>query len=446
MRDKKRQFLPYSLYDYDAYARHFAKMARRGWMVEGTAPFTWVYRRCEPRELTFAVSYFARASAFDPEPGEEQSEFIAFCERTGWHLAVANAQMQVFYNERENPVPIETDPALEVESVHRAMKRVYLPVTVIAILLALTVLQLLINADIKGYSGIPLDLLANGMGLAGIAAQLLLIIYCLVELAAYFLWLYRARRVARETGTLIPSAGHRRFQIVMFTLMLALLAASLVSSLLYGGRLVGFVALSMTVLVTATSLITWFIRKLMMRLKMPKTLTMLATLGTATVLSVAVVATVTSTGVSLSQNVLREDAEELPLTFTDLYEGDDYQESIRRDGSPILTRLSVLQYERAGDRLNYTLYEVQIPSLAEPLRDLVLRDLEEDGTVDGEHYLEADPTPWHADHAFQKDWQGKLLSDWLLFYPGRILFFDLNTEPTPELMDTVAEKLGGKGE
>ena len=35
-------------------------------------------------------------------------------------------QMQVFYNENENPVPIETDPMLEVENIHRSVKKTVL--------------------------------------------------------------------------------------------------------------------------------------------------------------------------------------------------------------------------------------------------------------------------------------------------------------------------------
>ena len=444
MKDKKRDFLPYSLYDYDAYTRHFTKMSRRGWLVEGTAPFTWVYRRVEPKERAFAVSYFARASAFDSEPGEEQREFIDFCQRTGWRLAATNAQMQVFYNERPDPIPIETDPALEVETIHRAAKRMYLPV--IAIILTLTILHLLIDSELYKYFGFPLDLLAHGLRLGTITSHLLVILDCVVELAAYFLWLRRARRAAQETGTLIPSAGHHLFRIVMLTLLLAVLVASLASPFLYGGRVAGFVTLFMVVLLAVASVILWIVRKLMMRLKMPKKVTMLATLISTTVLSLVIVVTVLFSAIVLFHDVLREDAGELPLTFTDLYEGTDYQESIRRDGSPLLTYLSVLQYKSPGDRLEYTLYEVKLPFLVDPLRDLVLRDLEKDGTVDGEHYLEADSAPWSADRAFQRDWQGEPLNDWLLFYGGRIVFISVDSDPTPELMTTVAAKLGGKGE
>ena len=127
MKDKKRRFEIFSFLDYTGIAAHLSKMAEKGWMVESMTNFGWTYRRIEPKKLTFYVSYYPKASEFDPEPTEEQKIFHDFCEHTGWILAAVSAQMQIFYNERENPVPIETDPMLEVETIHAAAKKSYLP-------------------------------------------------------------------------------------------------------------------------------------------------------------------------------------------------------------------------------------------------------------------------------------------------------------------------------
>lgn len=433
MKDKKREYLPYSFYDYDAYTRHFTKMAERGWLVEGTSFATWVYRRVEPGKRTFAVSYFAKASSFDPEPGEEQREFIDFCQRTGWKLAATSAQMQVFYNESDDPIPIETDPALEVESIHRAAKKMYLPL--FFLLLALAILNLISVSALNILGRSPLMFLAHGLQLFGMAAELLVLVMCVVELTAYYLWLHRARRAARETGRLIPSAGHRRFQIVALVAALLLLAAFPVSSLLYGGRLTGFVALFTLVLLAVSCLVTWFVRKGMMRLKMSRTVTKLVTFGTATVLSVLVVATVLFTAIGFSGDILREKADDLPLRFEDLYEGDKYEESIQRDGSPFLTYLSVLQFEIPGDTLEYTLYEVKLPFLVTAFQNLVSRDFDRDGAG----CLETDPGPWGADRAFRRESR----NEWLLFYGGRIVLLEMGQEPTVAQMEAIAANLGG---
>jgi len=110
MKNTKRRLEPLSFFNHTGISRHLEKMAAKGWMIEKIVNTGWVYRRIEPKNIHFAVSYFPKASEFDPEPSEEQKMFHDFCAHTGWQLACTSAQLQIFYNERENPTPIETDP------------------------------------------------------------------------------------------------------------------------------------------------------------------------------------------------------------------------------------------------------------------------------------------------------------------------------------------------
>ena len=142
MKDTKRRLEVFSFYDRAHIERHLEAMAARGWLLERMGKFGWVYRRIEPKRLTFHVSYFPDASDFDPGPTWGQLTFQDFCERTGWQLACSSAQMQVFYNEGPDPLPIETDPALELEVLssigegEQAAIRQYLADTPIAVKLA----------------------------------------------------------------------------------------------------------------------------------------------------------------------------------------------------------------------------------------------------------------------------------------------------------------------
>ena len=106
MRDTKRRFEMVSLFDHTHMEKHLTDMAARGWLVEKIGHTGWVYRRIEPADLTFAVTYFPDASDFDPAPTEEQETFRDFCAHTGWEFAASSAQMQIFYNRRPDPVPI----------------------------------------------------------------------------------------------------------------------------------------------------------------------------------------------------------------------------------------------------------------------------------------------------------------------------------------------------
>ena len=97
MKNKKRRVELLSFYDHVGISRHLEKMAAKGWMLEKITNLGWVYHRIEPKQLHFTVSYYSKASEFDPEPTEDQKTFYDFCAHTGWQFACASAQLQIFY-------------------------------------------------------------------------------------------------------------------------------------------------------------------------------------------------------------------------------------------------------------------------------------------------------------------------------------------------------------
>ena len=137
MKDKKKRLEIISFYDHTGTEKHLEEMAAKGWLLEKISNGLWCYRRIKPQSLKFAVTFFPKASDFDPKPSESQQTFVDYCAESGWKLAGLSAQMQVFYNEDPNPVPIETDPYLQVENIHKAMKRNFLPANLVLLLCGL---------------------------------------------------------------------------------------------------------------------------------------------------------------------------------------------------------------------------------------------------------------------------------------------------------------------
>ena len=79
MRQTKRRMELLSFYDHTGIERHLTRMARKGWKVEKINNYFWTYRRIEPQELQVAVTYFPKASDFDPFPSGEQQTLIDYC-------------------------------------------------------------------------------------------------------------------------------------------------------------------------------------------------------------------------------------------------------------------------------------------------------------------------------------------------------------------------------
>lgn len=245
MKNKKRRLEPYSFYDHTGIASHLEKMALKGWMIEKITNWGWVYRRMTPASLSFAVCYYPRASEFDPGPDEEQAAFYDFCVHTGWHLACTSAQMQIFYNENPAPVPIETDPALELETLHKAAKKNFLPAYIVLMAFCLLVLSLFAAELTRNPAGI----FSSSSNLFSGFAYTMCLILCLAEIGGYYRWRKKALRAA-QYGEFLPVSGHSRLTQVILYLTIAGFILWVLSILLSGNALTTFTAVIMVIYIT----------------------------------------------------------------------------------------------------------------------------------------------------------------------------------------------------
>ncbi|MDE7260951.1 MAG: DUF2812 domain-containing protein, partial [Oscillospiraceae bacterium] len=208
MKDTKRRVELYSLWDHTGLEAHLARMAEKGWLVEKIGSFCWTYRRTEPRKLTFCVTYYPKATAFTPEPTEDQETFYEFCQYAGWKLAASCAQLQVFYNGRENPTPIETDPLLELDTIHRTVKRSTLLSQALLILVALLQGGMLIS----GFRRDPIGVLSSASALLSGLCWVILLLLVSSEVAAYYRWRSKAKKAA-ERGEFLATNSRVKLQI-----------------------------------------------------------------------------------------------------------------------------------------------------------------------------------------------------------------------------------------
>ena len=214
MKNTKRRMEVFSFFDHTGISAHLENMAQKGWMIEKITTFGWRYRRIEPQKVKFAVSYYPKASEFDPEPSEEQKIFHEFCAHTGWKLACTSAQLQIFYNERKNPTPIETEPVLELQTIHASVKRGMLPSYLLLMLVAVLNARLFISRLL----GDPIDLLASPSGLFSGFTVIWLALLCAVELVTYFKW-YSKAKVAAEQGEFLKAPSTAKFQKVVLVIV-----------------------------------------------------------------------------------------------------------------------------------------------------------------------------------------------------------------------------------
>ena len=123
MSKTRRCLANFSFYDQRGIEKKLGQMAAQGWMIAQPGGLLWTYRKIRPQRLRFAVTYFPSASEFDPHPSQRQLMKEDFCAQDGWKLAARWEAMQIFYTDRADAVPIDTDPVTQVETIHRTMSK-----------------------------------------------------------------------------------------------------------------------------------------------------------------------------------------------------------------------------------------------------------------------------------------------------------------------------------
>ena len=224
MRDKKRRLETYSFYDRTGIAMHLGSMAEKGWMIEELSNLGWVYRRITPQKLTFSVSYCPKSSDFDPASAREDNALYDFCEHTGWRLATSSAQMQIFYAPKDtltegNHAPVETDPFLEVDTIHRSAKRGFLPSYFILLAIALLNTGIYINELVKDSS----VRFFHDTGLFSGICWIILIFLCITELYGYFSWHRKAKEAAARGEFLNTHTMHRVHSAALTVVLITVL-------------------------------------------------------------------------------------------------------------------------------------------------------------------------------------------------------------------------------
>lgn len=461
MRNTKRCLAQFTFYDRTGIQAFLERQVRKGWMLESIAPMFWKFRRIEPKDIHFAVTYFAKASVYDPEPTEKQKTFQAFCEHSGWKLASINGPLQIFYNEADDPIPLETDALMEVRAIHASAKKNFLPSYFLLLFVALMQLA----THIGQLTTFPITYLSQDTTLFNWFCTGCLLIVCLQEIGGYFLWYRKAKRAAEANGEFVATKGHRNFQLVLVGLLMAALVLLLFS-------LETKFAVTMAVCIAGVFLLVFLIlgiTGLLKRMKASRGTNMAVTIGACILLTIVITGGLTYGMVRLIQADIWESEEspetyeaygvtwethhdEMPLTVADLldtdYEG--YSCEVYKRSSLLLSEYIATQSGRVGDMepgIHYCIYTVHMPLLYKTFLNALLEDdygSSEDvyGNVYYHGFQKMDAAPWGADAAYQMCYGAYTYNQFLICYENRIVNLVTDWEMTAEQMATVGRILG----
>ena len=469
MSDIKREFLHlYSFYDRTGITAHLEKRAAEGWLLEKMGGYCWTYRRIEPKQLHFAVTYFPKATQFDPRPAEGLATFREFCAEAGWILACDNAQLQIFYNEDPAPIPIETDPEADFRNIHSTMQKSFLKSY--WALLALSLFELCFMA--WRLFDDPIDQFSSPLQLNAAMGYLPLLLLTTTELMRYYRWKKRCL-AALELGEPLPDLRSARFLSI---LIWGLVAIQLIGMVVASTSVSPGVSVTMICMfVYMILMIAWTnsIRKTLQKMRVKAWVNKAVTYGVIIALTfgamgglMALIFKTSGTWFSSSEHVTTYESnghtfqqyhDELPLTVQDLvpnrYDSPYWSTQLLQDQSTfLLGYIEANQRPRLDapnelPRLSYEIVTVKAPFLYELCKqdfiDWVERDNDQLPQEYWDEYIPIESPNWGAAEVYQRHSSGEARNQFLICWPDRIaeISFPWEWEITPEIIAVATEAL-----
>ncbi len=439
----------FAYYDRTAMQEYFEQKALEGWRLCKKEKFSnWVFERIEPKKLHYAITYLPQFSNEDSFLlSENKKEYLDFCAEQGWQFACVHKNMVIFYNEEEDPVPLETDPEVELAAIHKSMmKNIVAKSSIVFVSMVAVIAFLVMN-----FNNDPIKFFFNLGERFSILALFIsiFITFNLTELVSYYHWRKKAVAAASLgsfTKTEFSTKLLTAFQVIITVMYVVfVLFVTIISGNDMGLWLIGIsIILIFTVIITknAEEKIQGKKRKVLI-------------IGGALLLIAMVVA-----GYFVKYYYDDYDSSHIETyTFDSDYTGYVYKDDIplkiedmgldvdpnqysyeltdRKSAVVVITeasqsaRMDVKNYY-ALPHLNYTVYEIKWQFLLERSFEIMLKDDWPYRTC-----RQIDETLWKAEKAYEKG-----IYYYLLCYDDKIVEIELSWEITPEQAAIVAEKLG----
>lgn len=380
-----------------------------------------------------------------------------FAAKDGWRLLTSWGQMQVFCNNAEEPIPIETEPVTQVETIYRAMKKNIIQGHLI--LLILSIYQLAFN----GYRMFSdtVDFLSTPYLLASLPIWLLLLLAEINEILTCFCWYRKAKAASTNNGIFMPVKTNR---FITFTLLLS--SAFVILSTITLPSEIRIVSISWMVVIIGIILLGHVVKQKLKKLGASRGInyfvTILITILLTTTFFSGMIFYIMRYGLDNGRKSVGSYEiygstfdiydEPMPLYVEDLMEIGDSEWSREHNVHNETLLLSKSEYRQnhiqGGPEgltdLEYTIIDVKIPTLYDTVKQSMLNERQDE--IHGDylfinHYEPVDAAIWNATEAYQLHWSGSILDTYLVCWENRIVEIRFFWQPTPEQIAVAVDKL-----
>lgn len=453
MKNTKRLMLMNYSY-YKEIEKKLELYAKKGLVLEKMGPYFWTFKKTEPQNLKYTVTYFAEGSVFNPHPTDNQQTYFDYAKAAGWDFVCEYNQMQIFCSSLENPPEFETDEKEKLENIHKCMKKSF----VASQLFMLVVFALNLFLRLTRLKRNPTDFLSSNVDLAALLMFFSIILYSSYTLINYFMWYNKSKKSVAMGCSIIENFNktQRYFDIGYLIFLFSLVGYMFIH--LSTNTAFGIIALSVAQL-PLFALVFWGSITLLKRRKISANANKIISTSLLILTGVLYLGFIfysiprfnfseRSNKPYTTVGEYRLYSDKIPLTCEDLYGNIDfeyYSYEADEENTPLLHRNQYSQtrppMKNAPPELEYSIYEPKF----EFVKNIVVSDLTKLNDWSDRKLETLDNAVFSTEKAYAfyyEEANGKLFSgEYILVFTDKIIHIDAETPFTDEQIEIVKSKL-----
>ena len=433
MKDTKTVHIAFAFYDRANLEKFLEEQAAEGWMFRGRQGGALEFYRIQPSKIHFSIVYY-RSPVVKNVLTADQAEYLEYCARTGWYLVDTEQRMMILANQAENPIPIETDPKIQLDNIHKSLKKQHLSMLITSFVIGIMDLLLLGLYLSRGIVYMSTSLSSINLIMVGTFSCAT----SLPDIIGYYRWRRKAQIAAQEGMFYETRINNTLYYIFLFFAYLATIATLTFS---VDPTLIGVV---IAVIVVSLGLTLWYVVRRIFRKTHPAVFRQVIQTSLA-LFEILVLLVVLLNSFFLIIYSTPAQPSDMPLSITELTDSDfsDYTNDKYHQGTILLTqdeyRQEALGYGSDLPELYYTITYIHADFLYDACQKDLLKDFARHGVA-----ITVDASGWNAEAAYQLYEHGSAQHEYLLCYDGHIVEIRFGWEPTAEQMAIVGQKLAGK--
>ena len=425
---RRRKIFNIDIRNTDKIEDKLKEYASEGLFLEKVGFKNWVFREEEPKSVEYSVEYFKENLKDGSTLSQNKAAYLEYTKERGWDIVCQIGGMDVFINQGNNPLPIQTSLDNKFENT-----RIYYEKTVVKpSAINLVLFLMLFMMQMSTFLDDKISYLARQENIYLIISFISLLTMYALLLIGHYIWVKKSQKQLIQNNKVKPPSKYFKY-IENILITLSILCSVM---FFYESGFKSMLIMMILMIIISTGIYTFVTSKLKKSNKYIKANKIISNvfLVILSILQINIIMRI----VFITPLNIHEDisSNQLPITIDDLYKDIDknleFEQYLNIDESMFLTKSTYEEYNL--DNPNNIYYEVVQPKY-EFIYDLAKKEYK--GLYNLLDLEAINPEEFKAKQAYKV----RQLEGYVLIYEQKIVCLNIDKEIILKNIDLIMNRL-----